>query len=253
MTAYGDQVDAPARLANEPFTLGPGVNVDPVLNQIVREDRSIAVEPRVMELLVFLAQRPGQIVSKRELIEQVWRTHVVDDAVHRAVSLLRSALGDCRLQPALIETVSRRGYRLLVTPNLVKGGAPSILSRRLLGPAAAVAVVVAALIVIGLQLNRETTAAPHDQVAEVPQPTLPSRDSALPDPEEKPTGSATTPRARETAVNSRLVEKASPSRAFAPEAPAPIAETAEHTQPKPLPAAAETPRAEAPPAPSAAR
>lgn len=69
-----------------------------------------------MELLLYLSGRPGQTVSKQELIERVWRAHVVDEAVHRAISLLRSALGDSATTPAIIETVPRHGYRLLVRP-----------------------------------------------------------------------------------------------------------------------------------------
>lgn len=117
--------------ATSGFTLGP-VTVDPVGCRISRAGATIAVEPRIMQLLLYLAGRPGQAVSKQELIERVWRAHVVDDAVHRAVSLLRSALGDSAADPTIIETVPRLGYRLLVRPTGTR--------RRMLLPATAMIV-----------------------------------------------------------------------------------------------------------------
>ena len=116
MDPFGDNI---GRLtgagAKSGFTLGP-VTVDPVGRRITRRGSTAIVEPRIMELLLYLSDRPGQTVSKQELIERVWRAHVVDEAVHRAISLLRSALGDSATNPAIIETVPRHGYRLLVRP-----------------------------------------------------------------------------------------------------------------------------------------
>lgn len=137
-----------------PFSLGPAMRVDPARNRIDRDGREIAVEPRVMELLVYLARRPGVVVSKSELIEQVWRAHVVDEAVHRAMSLLRTALGDSAQQPTIVETVPRRGYRLMVAPG------PRRLAGRTYGYAAGIAAVLLLAMLSSLAGNAPVDPAP---------------------------------------------------------------------------------------------
>lgn len=68
-----------------------------------------------MQLLVLLVSRAEQIVSKREIRERVWnREAVSDDSLTAAVYQLRKALGDDSAHPRFIETVPKRGYRLLV-------------------------------------------------------------------------------------------------------------------------------------------
>ena len=74
------------------------------------------LEPRVMALLVCLARRAGRPVTREELLEEVWSDVVVgDDAIHSAVSKLRSALANGEGERGAIETVPKVGYRL-VTP-----------------------------------------------------------------------------------------------------------------------------------------
>jgi TolB-like protein len=67
-----------------------------------------------MLVLVCLAGRPGEVISKDELIRAVWAdTFVTDDVLTRAVSELRRILRDDARQPHIIETVSKNGYRLI--------------------------------------------------------------------------------------------------------------------------------------------
>lgn len=73
--------------------------------------------PRPMELLVFLAAEPGRVFSRAELMKNVWSSVVVaDETLSRCISDLRQALGDDPRAPRYIETLSRRGYRLLLPP-----------------------------------------------------------------------------------------------------------------------------------------
>ena len=96
------------------FRLGDRV-IEPTLRSIVRPDGELRVEPRVMEVLLALARRAGDTVSRDELIEAVWKhPHVTDEALSRCISLLRQALGDDRAQPRFVETIPKRGYRLMV-------------------------------------------------------------------------------------------------------------------------------------------
>jgi TolB-like protein/DNA-binding winged helix-turn-helix (wHTH) protein/Tfp pilus assembly protein PilF len=76
--------------------------------------RLLRLEPRVMDVLVFLAAAPGQVVSKEELLEVVWAGSFVEEGVlSQAVHNLRKALGDNARQPSYIQTIPKRGYRLL--------------------------------------------------------------------------------------------------------------------------------------------
>lgn len=72
------------------------------------------VEPKVAEVLVYLAGRAGQVVSRDELLSAIWPGVVVgDDALTQAIIKLRKALGDDARRPEYIETLAKRGYRLI--------------------------------------------------------------------------------------------------------------------------------------------
>ena len=73
------------------------------------------LEPKVMEVLVCLARQAGEPVSKEELLQTVWpNTFVTDDGLKRAISELRRVFEDDAREPRIIETIPKRGYRLLV-------------------------------------------------------------------------------------------------------------------------------------------
>jgi DNA-binding winged helix-turn-helix (wHTH) protein/Tfp pilus assembly protein PilF len=88
--------------------------VAPSRNLLARGDEQVRVEPRVMDVLVHLAEHADGVVSKEDLIERVWKSrYVTDDVLTAAIYSLRKALGDDARRPRYIETVSRRGYRLI--------------------------------------------------------------------------------------------------------------------------------------------
>ena len=88
--------------------------VDAALNQLSAPGRAVKLEPKAMAVLVYLAQRPGEVVSRDTLLTAVWPGVVVsDDAVTQVVIKLRKALGDSAETPAYIQTISKRGYRLV--------------------------------------------------------------------------------------------------------------------------------------------
>lgn len=125
--------------------------VEPALHQLSRQGKLVRIEPKAMAVLVCLAERPGQVISREALLSTVWAGVVVgDDALTQVVVKLRKALGDMREEPAYIETISKSGYRLVApvvraAPQPVSvappGGVPTAWQgRRGLRPAAAVAV-----------------------------------------------------------------------------------------------------------------
>ena len=89
-------------------------SVEPTLDALRRGAETVRLEPKTMELLVALASRPGEVVSREELLSTVWPGVVVgDEALSQAVTKLRKALGDDVRAPTYIETISKRGYRLI--------------------------------------------------------------------------------------------------------------------------------------------
>ena len=86
--------------------------VTPSRNLLVRGEEQVRLEPRVMDVLVHLAERAGEVVSKEELVARVWEgRYVTDDVLTVTIYALRKALGDDARRPQYLETVSRRGYR----------------------------------------------------------------------------------------------------------------------------------------------
>ena len=89
--------------------------VEPARNRISsREGEERRLEPQLASLLRFFAARRGEVVTKDEILEGVWGTRsVADSALTRAIAELRRGLGDEAHNPSYIETIPKRGYRLL--------------------------------------------------------------------------------------------------------------------------------------------
>lgn len=78
------------------------------------DGQSVRLEPRVMDVLASLAAESGRVVSKEELLEIVWGGSFVEEgALSQAIHSLRKALGDDARQPRYIQTIPKRGYRLI--------------------------------------------------------------------------------------------------------------------------------------------
>lgn len=104
--------DAPAS-ASRPFHIADWT-VDPAAHRLQRGGTEVRLEPKVMALLVCLAHRAGELVTREELERLVWDGTVVGyDALTSSINKLRKALGDDSRQPRFIETVSKKGYRLI--------------------------------------------------------------------------------------------------------------------------------------------
>src|SRR5262245_56926884 len=93
------------------FSLG-GLRVRPASREVLSADQTEVLEPRVMQVLVSLARRRGEVVSRDDLIEECWGGRVVgEDAVTRCVARVR------RLAEVhggfSVDTIARVGYRLL--------------------------------------------------------------------------------------------------------------------------------------------
>jgi DNA-binding winged helix-turn-helix (wHTH) protein len=77
-------------------------------------ETEIRLEPKAMEVLSCLAAHVGEVVSKRTLIDEVWKTEfIAENTLTGAIAKIRSALGDDAHEPIYIQTISKRGYRLI--------------------------------------------------------------------------------------------------------------------------------------------
>jgi len=108
-----------------PFRVG-GWLVEPAVGCVSGGGGAVKLEPKVMDLLVHLARRPGRVLSREELEEAVWAGTVVGyDALTSAIIKLRKAFGDDSRHPWLIETVSKKGYRLIAPVSEADADAPA--------------------------------------------------------------------------------------------------------------------------------
>src|SRR3954470_2582961 len=87
---------------------------DPSDDSLSRNGERVKIEPRMMRLLMCLAEAPGTVLSQQQLLDSVWAGVVVGPAsVYQSASQLRKTLGDTDSPPSYIETVARKGYRLV--------------------------------------------------------------------------------------------------------------------------------------------
>jgi TolB-like protein len=87
---------------------------NPARDEISKDELTVKLEPRLMRLLICLAEHAGQVVSIDNLLDEVWKNTIVTQAsVYQAIATLRRSLGNDSETPAYIASVARRGYRLL--------------------------------------------------------------------------------------------------------------------------------------------
>ena len=101
-------------LGRSQFRIGEWL-IEPSLNRLSRGGTTIQLELKVMDVLVCLAERAGEMVTRFEIIDRVWATEfIADNTLTHAINEIRTALGDDARNPTFIETIHRRGYRLMV-------------------------------------------------------------------------------------------------------------------------------------------
>jgi Tol biopolymer transport system component/DNA-binding winged helix-turn-helix (wHTH) protein len=164
--------------------------VQPATNRVSFEGATVTLEPKIMQVLLRLAASPLDVVTKEDLLASVWNgTFVTEDVLTRAVGELRKLFTDDAVRPRVIETIRKRGYRLLVAPEtngtgaaapaMPEGPQPSAAaarpSRRApISVLAAAVVVAAAVLAAGLLLRRNPK--PAGPVRIVPITTFPGNE-----------------------------------------------------------------------------
>jgi DNA-binding winged helix-turn-helix (wHTH) protein/tetratricopeptide (TPR) repeat protein len=103
----------PGLSGTEAFLLGDW-QVEPGADALYRGDEKVHLQPKVMEMLVFLVRNQGRVVSKDEILTAVWPdTFVAEVALTRCISQLRRSLKDDIRRPRYVETIPKKGYRIL--------------------------------------------------------------------------------------------------------------------------------------------
>lgn len=87
--------------------------IDPVRRTLRRHGELVAVTPKAFSILLALLERPGEVVTKQELLQKIWPdTFVTEANLTQNVSSLRKALGESANERRYIVTVPGRGYSL---------------------------------------------------------------------------------------------------------------------------------------------
>lgn len=125
--------------------------VHPAEGLLVRDGERRRIQPKVMDVLLCLAQQPGELMSREEILHAVWGERAVsDEPLTRCIAELRAAFDDKASDPEYIETLPKRGYRLIAPVQDLETGTPETRgpgrSLRLTGALVAVAVVLSVVL-----------------------------------------------------------------------------------------------------------
>jgi len=95
------------------FRFGP-FEADRVAYRVTRDRAPLDLTPKLLDLLFYFLDRPGQLITKEALLDDLWPgANVTENALAQAMSDLRDALDDDAGAPTFIKTIARRGYRFI--------------------------------------------------------------------------------------------------------------------------------------------
>ncbi|HMF91080.1 MAG TPA: transcriptional regulator, partial [Candidatus Angelobacter sp.] len=89
---------------------------DPASGELLKQGEHVRLQDQPFRMLILLLERPGEVVTREELREKLWRQNTFvefDNGLNVAVKKIRDALGDNAENPRFVETVPRRGYRFI--------------------------------------------------------------------------------------------------------------------------------------------
>lgn len=106
-----------ARVANS-VRFGNDFELDCGACQLRRSGRLLKLERIPMDVLLFLVQERGQLVTRKQIVEKIWGNNVyldTDNSINGAIRKIRQVLKDNPEQPRFIQTLSGRGYRFIAS------------------------------------------------------------------------------------------------------------------------------------------
>src|SRR5262245_31614003 len=112
--ACGRDEWAASRFRNPAGGVKPGRVLDTERRELRRGDALVAIEPKVFDLVAFIIENRQRVVSRDDLIAEVWDGRIVSEAaLARCISEARSAIGDDGEAQRLIKTLPRKGLRFV--------------------------------------------------------------------------------------------------------------------------------------------
>src|SRR5688572_29736161 len=104
-----------------------GFRLEVAQQRLLYDGLPIPLKPKILDLLLYLVERGGQLVVKEDLMREVWADAIVEENnITVSMSILRKTLGD-QDKRQFIETVPRRGYRFLPTVTEISDGVSAAL------------------------------------------------------------------------------------------------------------------------------
>lgn len=108
--------------------------------QLLKDGRPVKLEGLPLQLLMFLIEKNGQLVTREEIATTLWSKDVfvdVEQGINTAIRKVRRALGDDSAQPQYLQTVVGRGYRFIIpsSDEAIFGGGEKVVSAEELGRA----------------------------------------------------------------------------------------------------------------------
>jgi Tol biopolymer transport system component/DNA-binding winged helix-turn-helix (wHTH) protein len=122
ITNIGGELTSKGKVRTMPDSQFPAIvrfdvfEIDLPAGELRKEGRKVKVQEQPFRVLSLLLQRPGQVVTREELREQLWPADTFvdfDHGLNSAVARLREALRDSADKPRFIETIAKRGYRFI--------------------------------------------------------------------------------------------------------------------------------------------
>jgi TolB-like protein len=105
---------APGRRNAEVQYLFEDYALDPDRRELTRHAEAVAIGPKVFDLLLYLIQNRGHVVSKDDLLEAIWSGRIVSESTLTShINAMRKAVGDNGEEQRLIRTVARKGFRFV--------------------------------------------------------------------------------------------------------------------------------------------
>ncbi|HEY0763408.1 MAG TPA: alpha/beta fold hydrolase [Pyrinomonadaceae bacterium] len=112
------------------FYLFDGFRVDTAERLLFKENREVSLTPKVFDTLLVLLENSSHVLTKKELMEQVWPDSFVEENnLAQNISILRKALGEGKEGEPYIQTVPKRGYRFVADVRTAGGDDESVIVR----------------------------------------------------------------------------------------------------------------------------
>src|SRR5580700_1849780 len=110
------------QLKKEGFYEYGSFRLDPVEHRLTRNGIAVPLAPKAFELLLFLVQNQGRLLSKEQIMETLWPGSFVEEAnLTVSISVLRKVLGEKEGNLRYIETIPKKGYRFIASVREVQG------------------------------------------------------------------------------------------------------------------------------------